>query len=143
MARMEVVGADTLLAGLDGMARDLPQLRDDILKAEADIIETAIKGSIAEAGAVRSGRLLRSTSRRKTKSAIRIGPNGEHHRYLPSKGKSGIVTAGYVGYINEYGLPSRGIKARKYMQIALKRNEGKAFAAAEAVYTKYTQKHNL
>lgn len=147
MARFEVLGVEALIGGLEDMAESVPKLRDEILEAEADVVEPAIKKSIMDCGLVRSGRLLRSITRKKTKSggvpAIKISPEGEHHRYLPSKGKSGVVSAGYVGYLNEYGLPSRGIKARKFLERAIAKSKGPAYDAADAVYYKYQQKNKL
>ena len=129
------------------MADHAPQLRDDILEAEADVIEPAIRKSIVDERLVRSGKLLQSISRRKKKvggiPAICIGPTGEHHRYLPSRGKNGVVTAGYVGYIGEYGIKSRGTPGRNWLSKAMEKSRSKAYDAADAVYDQYMKKHNL
>lgn len=147
MARIEVSGMDALLAGLDDMAEQTQQLRDDILEAEADVIEPALRRSIADERLIRSGKLMQSVSRRKVKvggaPAIRIGPVGEHHRYLPSKGKSGIVNAGYVGYIGEYGIKSRGIKGREWLKKGIEKSQNQAFDEADAVYDNYMKKNHL
>lgn len=147
MARIEVSGFDALLAGLEDMAEQTPQLRDAILEAEADVIEPALRKSISDERLVRSGKLQQSISRRTVKSAgvpvIRIGPAGEHHRYFPSKGKTGIVTAGYVGYIGEYGLPSRGIRGREWLRKGIEKSQGQAFDAADAMYDKFMKDHKL
>lgn len=147
MARIEVSGVDSILSGLDDMAQDFPLLQDAILTAEADVIEPALKRSISDERLDRSGKLLKSIGRRKVKvsgaSAIRIGPAGEHHRYLPSKGKSGIVTAGYVGYVGEYGIKSRGIKGREWLKKGIEKSQNQAFDAAEVVYDNQMKKHNL
>lgn len=147
MARFDVSGADAFLAGLEDMIEDLPQLRDEILEAEADVIEPALRQSIADTRLIRSNKLKNSIKRRKGKSAgvpvIWIGPSGEHHRYLPGAGKSGIVSAGRVGYIGEYGIPSRGIHGREWLRKGIERSQDKAFDAAEAVYDKHLKKNNL
>lgn len=147
MARIEVTGLDALLAGLDDMAEQTPQLRDAILEAEADVIEPALRKSIADERLVRTNKLHQSIKRRKAKSSgmpvIRIGPVGEHHRYFPSKGKSGVVNAGYVGYIGEYGISSRGIRGREWLRKGIEKNQGQAFAAADAVYDKFMKDHKL
>ena len=147
MARFDVSGADALIAGLEDMVEQTPRLRDDILKAEADVIEPALRRSIVSEGLVRSGRLHGSIKRRKMTSAgipvIRIGPKGEHHRYSPSSGKSGIVDAGYIGYIGEYGIKSRGTKGRNWLQKGLDKSRSAAFDAADAVYNDYMQNNNL
>lgn len=147
MARFEVSGLDALIAGLEDMVEQTPQLRDDILNAEADVIEPALRSSISEEGLVRSGRLRSAIRRRKITSAgipvIRIGPMGEHHRYYPSSGKSGIVNAGYVGYVAEYGIKSRGIKGRNWLQKGLDKSRSAAYDAADAVYDDFMKKNNL
>lgn len=147
MARLEVSGVDAILAGLEDMIDNTPQLRDDILDAEAKVMEPAIRRSIAAERLIRSGKLYKSIQSRKVKSAgvpaIRIGPTGEHHRYLPSNGKNGIVTAGYVGYAGEYGIASRGIKGRQWLKKAIDKSQNQAFEAAEAVYDNYIKKSNL
>lgn len=147
MARFEVSGADALIAGLEDMADKTPQLRDAILDAEAGVIEPALRQSIVDTRLVRTGKLMRSVKSRKVKSggvpAIRVGPSGEHHRYLPRKGKSGIVDAGYVGYIGEYGIPRRGVKGREWLKKGLEKSRGAAFDVAEAVYDQFLHKNNL
>lgn len=146
MARLIVSGADTLLAGLEDMERDFPELRAEILKAEADVVEPIVRQSVVENRLVRTGALQRSISRKSITSGgvptIRIGPTGEHHRYLPSKG-NGIVTAGRVGYIYEYGIASRGISARQWLSKAVEKAKAPAYDAADAVCDKYLKKHNL
>lgn len=147
MASFSVDGCDSLIAGLADMAESIPELRDTILKAEADAAEPIIRQGVSAAGLVDSGALQRSIGRSQVKHdgapAIRIGPKGEHHRYLPSKGKNGIATAGNVGYVHEYGAPSRGIRARRWLSNASDRAKGPAFDVAEAVYDDYMKKHNL
>lgn len=150
MARFDISGVDGLLAGLEDMAEQVPQLRDDILRAEADVIEPALRKSIADSRLVRTGALQRSIGRRNVKyggfPAVRIGPQGEHHRYMPRTprpGKAGIVTAGYVGYVGEYGIKSRGIRGREWLKKGLEKSKSAAFDAADAVYDEYMKKNNL
>lgn len=147
MARFDVFGADAFLAGLEDMIDTFPQLRDQILEAEADQIEPALRQSISDEQLVLSSTLRRSIKRRKGKSAgspvIWIGPSGEHHRYLPGPGKDGIVSAGRVGYIGEYGITSRGIKGREWLRKGIEKSQGKAFDAAEQIYDNHLKKNNL
>lgn len=147
MARFEISGFDDLISGLSDMAEDTPQLCDDILKAEADVIETALKRSVSNEGLIgKTSRLKESISQRKVKSGIRIGPTGEHHRYVPSgrrSGANGIVSAGYVGYIHNYGIQQRGIPATKWLEKGVEKGRGKAYDAADKVYDEYLKKHNL
>lgn len=147
MARLEMSGLESLISDLDNLAEQVPQMQSDILTAEADVVEPALRRSIASEGLIRSGRLQASIKRRKVKSggspAIRLGPAGEHHRYFPSPGQRGIVHAGYVGYIAEYGIKSRGIKGRNWLQKAVTQSQNEAFKAADAVHEKYLKNNNL
>lgn len=146
MARFEISGTDIFASGLQDMLDDLPQLRDDILKAEADVIEQYMIQSVTSNGLVRSGVLRQSIRQRKRKDSIAVGPDGEHHRYTPSgkrSGANGIVTAGYVGYIHNYGVQSRGIPAREWAEQAVEKGKGPAMDAAEKVYDEFLKKHDL
>lgn len=146
MARFEISGTDIFASGLQDMLDDLPQLRDDILKAEADVIEQYMIQSVTSNGLVRSGVLRQSIRQRKRKDSIAVGPDGEHHRYTPSgkrSGANGIVTAGYVGYIHNYGVQSRGIPAREWVEQAVEKGKGPAMDAAEKVYDEFLKKHDL
>lgn len=145
MARMDVSGYDATLAGLEDMIESTPELRDAILKAEADVIEPALRQSLVREGLVSSGRLRGSIKRRCETVAgvpgIRIGPAGEHHRYLPSNGKNGIVISGYVGYIGEYGIARKGIKGRQWLSKGLDKSRNAAYDAADKVYDEFMDKH--
>lgn len=147
MARIETSGADEIIADLENVVRDFPQLRDAMLEAEAKVIEPALRSSVSSARLVRSSGLLSSIKRRKGKAAgvpvIRLGPVGEHHRYFPGSGKTGIVSAGYVGYVGEYGITSRGIPGREWLKKGIERSQGAAFDAAEAVYDNHLKKNDL
>lgn len=134
MARFEVSGLDVILEGLWDMAESVPQLRDDILNAEADVIEPAIKNSLSVKGLVRAGKLKSSIARKKYKQSIRIGPQGYHHLGL-SNGK--------LGGIQEYGSARRNIKGRYWMKSGVESNLGKAYSAADKVFDAYMKKHNL
>lgn len=147
MARLVVDGFDALLAGLEDMANEVPELRNAILEAEADVVEPIVRQSVADNRLIRTGKLQQSIKRTKRTSfdvpVIRIGPSGEHHRYLPSRGKDGIVTAGYVGYIYEYGVESRGIAARQWLTKAVAKAKSPAYDAADKVYDEYMKEHNF
>lgn len=145
MARMEVSGADVLIAGLADMITSTPKLRDAILAAEADVLEPGLKASISENGLVETGTLQNSIKRRTATMAgekvIRIGPTGTHHYYMPTGKKSGIATANDVGYVHEYGSPRRGIRPKEWVRKALERNKSAAYQAADNVYQKYVNKN--
>lgn len=146
MARFEISGFDALVSGLWDMAESTPQLRDDILKAEADVIERSLRQSISNERLIDTDTLRSSISQKKSKLGIRIGPMGEHHRYAPSGRRAnanGIVSAGYVGYIHNYGIHRRGIPATKWLEKGVEKGKGEAYDAADKIYDEYMKKHNL
>lgn len=147
MAQFEVNGLESLIKDLESAAENVPELAMDMLTVEADIVEPALKRSIVQEGLVRSGTLRDSIKRRISKAkgtpTIYIGPRGTHHSYMPRKGKNGTVTAGNVGFIAEYGVPSRNISPRPWMANAVEESQDKALAAAEQVHDQYLKKHNL
>ena len=147
MATIETSNLDDLIHSLDGAADQMQQLCDSLLEAQADVVQPALSRSIANEGLIgETGRLKDSISRRKTKSGIRIGPKGEHHRYVPSgrrPGANGIVTAGYVGYIHDYGIPSRGIPAAKWLEKGVEKSLGQAYNAAAAAVDDFLKNNNL
>lgn len=147
MAELTISGITGLVEDLEHLAANTPTLRTEILQAEADVIEPAVRNGVMDAGLVQTGKLRTSIGRTNTTlhggRVIKIGPSGEHHRYFPSKGKSGIARAGHIGYIHEYGVPTRGMKARRWMSKAIEKSAGKAYDAGAAAYDQYMQKYNL
>lgn len=135
----------TLLSDILGAAEDFPQLRKQILEDQADIVEPALKASLASEGLVDTGDLRDSIGRstRKNGTEIRIGPSGIHHRRVSRSGRIQELRNGHLGYIYEYGAPGRGIRPRKWMSKAVSRTRGKALDAAETANNQYLKKHNL
>lgn len=135
---------DGLTADLMQASEDFPDMRADLLAAQADIVEPALKTAVASAGLIKTGRFQQSIKRTRKKSGaeIRIGPNGLHHRYIRVSG-SGQVTSGNVGYVHEYGAPRQGIRSTKWLSGTVARVSGPALNAAEAAYDEYLKKHNL
>ena len=147
MAELRVSGITGLIEDLGRLVRSTPKLRREILNAEADVLEPAVRNGVTEAGLVQSGKLRASIGRTDRTSlgasVIQIGPSGVHHLYRPSPGHKGIARAGHIGYIHEYGVPSKGMKARRWMANAVDRNAGKAYSAGVAAFDKHMKKHNL
>lgn len=152
MAEIRVSGITGLIKDLEDLAWNFPHLCSKMMNAEADVLEPAIKKAVADNRLVQSRKLQDSigrvetrapTSKSSTCKVIKIGPSGEHHRYMPSVGHDGIARAGHIGYMYEYGVPSRGIEGRLWMKKAVEKNRNKAYDAADAVYDQYMKKHNL
>lgn len=146
MARFEISGLGSIISGLWDMVESTPQLRHDILEAEADVIEPLLKRSIVDERLVRTGKLSKSIVRTEKNNTIRLGPSGVHHLYTPSGRRpnaDGIARNGHIGYIHEFGVPHRGIPARKWMEKAVEKGKSAAYVAADKVYYSYLDKHNL
>lgn len=145
MARLEMNDSiTTLISDLQAAAYQDDKLIQTVLKAQTEIVEPAIRASAVSSGLVKTGTLRDSIghSSRKKGLEIRIGPSGVHHRYIRKSG-SGEVRSGHVGYIHEYGIPSRGIPAKKWMSKAVQASQSKAFDVAEKIHDEYLKKHNL
>lgn len=144
MAQLNVNSVSALISDLASAADQFPELREQMLTAQADLVEPAVRSAVVAAGLRDTGTLQASIGRVKKEqgSKILIGPSGVHHRYVRRTG-SGEVRSGHVGYIHEYGAPARGIRAKKWMSGAVQNVSGKALDAAEAVYDEYMKKHNL
>lgn len=146
MASLEMNNSITaLLSDFQAAFEDSPQLHKQILNAQADIVEPALRSSISSEGLVDTGMLRSSIGRssRKRGTEIRIGPSGVHHRSVTRAGVAQELRNGHLGYIFEYGAPGRGIRPRRWMSKTVSRVRGKALDAAETVNDQYLKKHNL
>lgn len=125
----------------------IPQLRNDILQRQADIVEPAVKQGVTAANLVDTGQLRdsigRSHSLRGMTQTIRIGPSGARAAKVSRSGLAQRVRNGHLGYIYEYGLPGRGIAPRQWMSNAVNKVRGKAYTAAEDIADEFLKKQNL
>lgn len=150
MATLEMTGITSLCNGISSLAKDFPSVGKAILNAEVEVMENQLKQSLSQSGLIRTGRLRDAVSGdvREYGSRLRsvVGPTGEHHKYSPS-GKNpkadGIARSGHIGYIHNYGVPSRGIPAREWAEKAVEKGQGPAMDAAEKVYDEFLKKHDL
>lgn len=134
----------TLIEDLGRAADSTPELREAMLHAQADILEPALRSRLNSLGLVKTGKLMDSIGRTRGRKGevLLVGPSGVHHRYIRRSG-SGEVRSGHVGYVHEYGAPSRGIRPKGWMSGAVMSVAGKAVDAAEKVHDEYLKKHNL
>lgn len=147
MATIEVSSVTSVIEDIDKIARHAPSARKMVLTAMADVFEPALRNAIRSEGLVRSGTLLESVERSERgflrEPILYIGPTGEHHRYFPKRGKSGIVRSGHVGYIQNYGLPSKHIRARNFIEKAIRLSDERVNNAAEKAYDEFLKSINL
>lgn len=150
MATIEMTGITNLCNGLGSLEKAFPSAEKTVLSAEVEVVEVYLKQSVTQSALIRSGRLRDSIAGnvRTYGSGLRgvIGPTGEHHRYTPS-GRNpkadGIARSGHIGYIHNYGIPSRGIPAREWAEKAVEKGQGPALEAAEKAYDEFLKQHDL
>lgn len=146
MARLEMNNSmTTYIRDLEKLADDTPQLCKEMLNAEADVVEPALRAAIASKGLVDTGTLQSAIGRssRKNGRELLVGPSGYHHSYVPKSGPARRVRAGHVGYIHEYGAPQQGIRPKKWMRSTIAQVRSKALNAAEAAHDKFLRDNNL
>lgn len=136
--------------GLSKLIFDLRELEDvpkavaeDILIAQADVIEDAQKKTAREMGVYRSGAVANSIKRgkiAKTKDghAIYVAPQGTVTR---GKRKKQTVRLAEIAFLNEYGTHQQ--PARPFIKTANERAAPEAVKAAEKIYNDYLTKKGL
>ena len=147
---VEVVGVRITTDGFSKLIFDLGELEDvpkavaeDILNAQAAVIEDAQKKTAREMGVYRTGALVRSIKRGKvvkTKSgyAIYVVPSG-----TVSRGKRSRKTVNMteIAFLNEYGTHKQ--PARPFIKTANERAAPEAVKAAEKIYNEYLTRKGL
>lgn len=144
MAQLNVQGFDAFAADLEA-AKNLSQDEQyQILEAGGERIKTAMRSKLQALGLHLTGRLAASIETvRKTADApyVLIEPKGKHHSYRGRdakgrRGKGGMKTAsaGEVGFVFEYGAPSRGIPAYHWMESAVTESAEETTAAMQEAF---------
>ena len=140
MARFNADGLDALALGLEEMAELPDAVAEEMLAAEAEIVEKAQAGTGLRMGVHRTGVTLSSI----THGRMKRGRDGGRVMHVYPKGTNGKgVRTAEVAFLNEFGAPKRGIAPRPFILTA---NEEAADAAAEAaakVYDDYLKSKNL
>ena len=139
MGSINVVGLDGLISDLGDLAKLPDSVTDDILNAEADVIEAAQQAEAAKmwTGPYATGTTARSikkgkVQRRGLDKLIIIAPTGTNKR--------GTRNA-EVAFVNEYG--KKGQPARPAIRTANEQKEKEAVEAGEKVYHAYLDGKNL
>ena len=140
MARFSVNGIDELMLDFTALA-DLPEeAAEDMLLAEAAVVEKEQKETGRKMGVHRTGVTLGSITHGKAKRER----DGSISMYVSPQGKNAQGNRNAeVAFVNEYGVPKRKIQARPFIRTANKKAAKPAVDAAEKVYDEYLKKKNL
>lgn len=133
MGTMSVSGLDDLIGDLDELARLPDSVTDQMLNAEADVIEAAQR---SEASRMWKGPYYTGTTAASIKRARSSG-RGSTSR-SPSPRRATISAAPVTRrspFVNEFG--KRGQPGRPALKTANERKEQEAVAAGEKVYHAY------
>ena len=142
MAKLSVNGLDELMLSL----QEIAELPDDVaaamLDAEAEIVEQYQMGSAATMlqGPYATGQTAMSIRRGKMKK----GKGGARMVYVTPQGTNdkGERNA-TVAFVNEYGVPRRGIPARPFIATANAAAADPAVGAAGKIYDEFLKSKNL
>ncbi len=139
MARLEVNGLDALLEDLSAIAQLPDSVAEDILNAEADVIQPEQQRAAQEmlTGDYATGATARSIKRSKVKKTSSGKSLTIYLRGRRGDGKD----AAEVAFINEYG--KKGQPARPFIRTANERAGDRAAKAGEKVYNDFLDGHGL
>lgn len=142
MANLSVNGLDDLMLSLQEIAKIPDDVAAAMLDAEAQIVEEYQMGSAATMlrGSYSTGQTAMSIHRGKMKK----GKDGARLVYVSPQGTNdkGERNA-TVAFVNEYGVPRRGIPARPFIATANAAAADPAVAAAEKIYDDFLKSKNL
>lgn len=137
MARMTTDGISQLAISLEEI-REIPaSVLDQMLEAEADVIEKAQKDKGKSYGVHRTGVTLGSIKRTKTSKT----KDGRAIYILPMGTNADGNRNAEVAFINEYG--KHGQPARPFIRDANEEKADDAVSAAAAVYDKFLSSKGL
>ena len=140
MANLRVTDLEGLMLDLAEIAELPDAVAEEMLEAEAEIVEEAQIYTGMKMGVYRTGMTLSSIGHGKVKRS----KNGEPVMYVFPMGinENGDRNA-EVAFINEFGAPKRGIPARPFIMTANEEAADAAVNAASEVYNKYLTTKNL
>ena len=144
MAEFKVDGLGELMLSLQEIASIPPEVQDEMLNAQADVVVAAQQDSARRHNLEDTGLLIRSIKKTRVKlrkdnvRVIYVYPHGSRKR-----GKTTTRNA-QIAYVHEFGADkTRTIPATQFIREA---NEGSALEtteAAAAVYDKFLKSKNL
>lgn len=137
MATLSVNGYEAFSLSMAELAELPDDVLDEMLRAEAAVIETEQRQSGERYGVRRTGRTLASIGPGK----IRRTSDGKAITVYPIGRNAKRDLTAMVAFLNEYGRP--GQKPRPFIRDANERGAEKAAKAAEEVYDNYLRKKGL
>lgn len=140
MGRLTVSGLDELAEDLAALAQLPESVIDDMLTAQADVIEPEQKRTAQAMGVYDTG--LTASSIQRTKAKKTKGGRSLDITFKGSRKRNGrTVRNAEIAFVNEYGR--RGQAPRPFLQTAIQRKEQEAVEASERVYHAYLDSRNL
>ena len=143
MAQIEMQSVTAIVKDLERAAADFPQLRKEILREQAVLVEKELRASLQAEGLVDTRQLLNSLGRVSQRDRMIVGPSGDRKSKISRSGKIQNMRNGYVGYVHEYGANKRGIRARGWVTNAVKKSTSPAADIAARKINEHLKKNNL
>lgn len=140
MAKLELDGLEGLISDFSKITELPLHIQSDMLMAQADIVIAAQKKEIDILGLKKTGQLKESIT--KTAKTKTDGLNHYVDVYPQGIRKNGMRNE-EVGFILEFGAPSRNIKASKWMESANEKSADATAQAAENIYDNFLKENNL
>lgn len=148
MANFSVSGLDEFMLSMQQVAELPDAVIDDMLKAGADVVAeaqrkeaaTVLRGPYATGETALSIEKGRVKLRRDGSRIIYVTPTGNRKR---GKRKGSKTRNAEIAFVNEFGVPHRGIPARPFISVANEKSAAATTAAQAAVYNKFLESKNL
>lgn len=141
MAEFKAVGLDELALSLQEIAEIPEDIRDEMLRAQGDIVARAQRESAQRYGIQRTGTLIRSIKVGK----VKLDKHGSRVLYVTPVGSrvrgGKKTTNAEIAFLNEYG--TRGQRARPFMRDANERSAEEATKAAADIYYRWQDSRGL
>lgn len=129
MARINISGLDGMSLSLDELAELPDRVIEEMLNAQADIVERAQKETGKRYGVHRTGVTLESIKRKKMKKT----KDGAEMEVVPQGNNARGNSNAMVAFFNEYGVKGKQ-SARPFIRTANRASAGPATEAAERIY---------
>ena len=140
MAELGVNGLDGLILDLDEIARLPDEVAEEMLDAEAEVVEQAQLYTGMKMGVYRTGVTLSAIAHggmKRTKSGGRV--KYVYPRGVNDQGERNAAAA----FVNEFGAPKRGIPPWPFIRTANEEAADAAVKAAAEVYDRFLKSKHL